>query len=363
MFGLEGQTKVLNRLGEFSLLRVLDLEDCESMEDKHLEDVCRLSLLKFLSLRGTPIRYMPLEIGKLENLETLDVHRTYLPDLPDTVTDLEKLEVLRHSYRDGYDNCWIARRGLGRMKALQVLNEVMFGCDVAAAKELGELQELTELYLVLHNAEDVTQILAESLSKINTLRQFSIACKAFGPKSTTLGLLHDLKAPPRLLQMFRICGGINKLPAWIGSLTYLTKLYISWTYLVDDQLYLPVCELQNLCDLSLEAYTYVGPKLVARADHTFPALKYLFLNFDISQGMEVLQFQENSMTKLEKLHVRFLHQGSKEVVGIEHLTSIKEVVLEGTKDNPALPRVVEQLQKLNGKRQSKKINVAVRYEQ
>jgi hypothetical protein len=195
--------------------------------------------------------------------------------------------------------------------------------------------------------------------------QFSIASpgETFGPDSTALGLLHDLKAPPRLLQMFRICGGIGEFPVWIGSLTYLTKLYISWTYLVEDQLYLQVCELQNLYDLCLEAYTYVGPKLVARADHTFPALKYLFLNFDINQGMEVLQFQENSMTKLEKLHVRFRHQDSKEVVGIEHLTSIKEVVLEGTKNNPALPRVVEQLKTLNGKCQSNKINVAVRYEQ
>jgi disease resistance protein RPM1 len=88
------------------------------MEDKHLEDVCRLYLLKFLSLRATPIRDMPPEIGKLENLEMLDVHRTYLDDLPGTVTDLEKLEVLRHLHREGYDNCWVAHRGLGRMKAL-----------------------------------------------------------------------------------------------------------------------------------------------------------------------------------------------------------------------------------------------------
>jgi disease resistance protein RPM1 len=134
---------VLDRLGEFSLLRVLDLEDCMGMEDKHLIHVCRMYLLRFLGLK----------VGKLENLETLDVRETYFEEgLPDTVTKLEKLEHLRNSHKHS-GNCWIARPGLGSMKALRTLNEVKFGCDVAAAEELGELIQLRELRITLDTSD------------------------------------------------------------------------------------------------------------------------------------------------------------------------------------------------------------------
>uniref|UniRef100_A0A8R7TP42 Disease resistance protein RPM1 n=2 Tax=Triticum urartu TaxID=4572 RepID=A0A8R7TP42_TRIUA len=94
MFRHEDHTKLLDRLGEFTLLRVLDLEDCTGIENKHLKQVCRMYLLRFLSLKGTSINKMPPEVGELANLETLDVRQTYLEDLPETVSMLQKLEHL-----------------------------------------------------------------------------------------------------------------------------------------------------------------------------------------------------------------------------------------------------------------------------
>jgi disease resistance protein RPM1 len=352
---------VLDRLGEFSLLRVLDLEDCMGMEDKHLIHVCRMYLLRFLGLKGTAISKMPPEVGKLENLETLDVRETYFEEgLPDTVTKLEKLEHLRNSHKHN-GNCWIARPGLGSMKALRTLNEVKFGCDVAAAEELGELIQLRELRITLDTSDqDVSQKLAKSMSKIYSLRWLNVSSTS--RDRNVLNFLHELKPPPRLLQYLRIGAGINKMPEWVGSLNYLTEIYVAWTYLVGDQLFHPLCKLPNLWRIHLEAYYFVDPELVAQAHHTFPALKELYLNFDI-EGMEVLRFQEESMSKLERLQVRFLHRDTKKVFGIEHLTSIKEVILEGKKENPALHRAVEQLKTLNGNRpESDQIKVAVRYE-
>nr|XP_020199576.1 disease resistance protein Pik-2-like [Aegilops tauschii subsp. strangulata] len=150
MFDLKGQKQVLDRLDEFSLLRVLDLEDCMGIEDKHLRHVCRMYLLRFLSMKGTNIGNMPEEVGELENLETLDVRDTKLTDLPATVSNLEKLEHLQMYHKEYiYQKSWIARRGLGRMKALRMANAVTFGGDADAAKGLGELQQLRELRLIM----------------------------------------------------------------------------------------------------------------------------------------------------------------------------------------------------------------------
>jgi disease resistance protein RPM1 len=198
------------------------------------------------------------------------------------------------------------------------------------------------------------------MSKIYSLRWLNVSSTS--RDRNVLNFLHELKPPPRLLQYLRIGARINKMPKWVGSLNNLTELYVAWTYFVGDQLFSPVCWLPKLWSIHLEAYYYEDRELIAQAHHTFPALKELYLNFDI-EGMEVLRFQEESMSKLERLQVRFLHRDTKKVFGIEHLASIKEVILEGKKENPALHRAVEQLKTLNGNRpESDQIKVAVRYE-
>ena len=59
MFQLHGQHKLLKTLGNFVLLRVLDLEDCEGVTNKHVRYACNLYLLRFLSLRATNISKVP----------------------------------------------------------------------------------------------------------------------------------------------------------------------------------------------------------------------------------------------------------------------------------------------------------------
>lgn len=70
IFQSKGLERLLDRLDEFKLLRVIDLEHCKALQDKHMRDVCRLYLLRFLSLRGTSISVVPSKIGDLEYLET-----------------------------------------------------------------------------------------------------------------------------------------------------------------------------------------------------------------------------------------------------------------------------------------------------
>jgi disease resistance protein RPM1 len=60
MFQLHGNKHLLDQLGNFTLLRVLDLEGCEGIENKHVRYACQLHLLKFLSFKDTTIREVPL---------------------------------------------------------------------------------------------------------------------------------------------------------------------------------------------------------------------------------------------------------------------------------------------------------------
>lgn len=117
MFKLE-QHKLLDRLGELTLIRVLDPQECKGLENKHIKDICRMYLQMFLNLRGTYISELSPKIGELEHLQTLDVADTCLDTLPKTATKLEKLEHVsfRHRYRS--DTMWAPRRGIDHRSTL-----------------------------------------------------------------------------------------------------------------------------------------------------------------------------------------------------------------------------------------------------
>lgn len=55
------------------MLRLLDLESCKGIDKTFLKGLCKLRLLRYLSLRNTCIDELPRQIEKLECLETLDI--------------------------------------------------------------------------------------------------------------------------------------------------------------------------------------------------------------------------------------------------------------------------------------------------
>ncbi|KAK1632861.1 hypothetical protein QYE76_007176 [Lolium multiflorum] len=63
------------------LLRVLDLDECNDLEDNHLKHIGKLWHLKYLCVGGT-IEKLPSSIEGLHCLETLDLRRTNIKTLP-----------------------------------------------------------------------------------------------------------------------------------------------------------------------------------------------------------------------------------------------------------------------------------------
>ncbi|CAO2148426.1 unnamed protein product [Urochloa humidicola] len=88
VFGKAG--KAILDFDKYQLLKVLDLEECSDLQDDHLDKVCALLLLKYLSL-GSNVTTIPKKIKKLKVLETLDLRRTAVEILPIEVLQLPKL--------------------------------------------------------------------------------------------------------------------------------------------------------------------------------------------------------------------------------------------------------------------------------
>nr|CAB3445269.1 unnamed protein product [Digitaria exilis] len=357
-FQVEGLGKLLDRLGEFRLLRVLDLEGCKAMRNKHMRDVCRLYLLRFLGLRGTSIAVMDGKIGDLGCLESLDVEQTQIHSMPPTVTKLSKLERMRVPE-------WILPRGLGNTKALREVSVALLEDDgVQVAREIGQLQQLQMLSMKLSgngngpNREGFLHALASSLSKTNALRTLLLQAYPTLGEDLLDFLLH-VSSPPPLLRRLGMSGRISHFPDWISSLKHLADLSMWWTNLAGDQLLDLLCELPNLQILKLGYESCRDRELVARTRHKFPALRILeLLGHQYHQGVK---FEEGSMTKLERLVLSPYYNVESSIVGIDNLKELKEVKLvSDTKNNPLMKRALQQLKEENENRsESNQIKVLV----
>lgn len=296
----------------------------------------------------------------------LDLGRTLLVGLPETITKLEKLEHIRFSNKDNYwDTMWTLPRGLNKMKQLRVLGKVCLGNDSQVAREIGELKQLYKLALALHDCktiyEDVLKELALSLSKMYSLRWLAIGDRSAGGK--VLNFLHQVPTPPRLLKILCITGDIDRLPRWIGSLTHLVSFTAFRATLTDDHLFGILCKLPNLKTMGVywRCYNDDRDELVARSSHKFPVLRDLILGGYVPKA---IQFEEESMEKLERIELDFDFRAvERSIAGMEYLTNLKKFTLNGSKDNPELSHaVLEQLKAENERpSRSNRFQIAVKY--
>ncbi|XP_047156926.1 disease resistance protein RPM1-like [Vigna umbellata] len=321
MFGV-GEYVPLGKLfpSGFKLLSVLDYQDAPLK--KFPLAVIDLYHLRYLSLRNTKVKTVPGHIiGKLHNLETFDLKKTSVRELP---VDILKLQKLRHllvyqlkfkGYAQFHSKDGLkAPSEIGKLKSLQKLCFVEANQDCGMIiRQLGELSQLRRLGILKLREED-GMAFCLSIERLTNLHALSIASEG---ESKVIDLTF-LCSPPPFLQRLYLSGRLQELPSWIQSLHSLARLFLKWSCLRYDPLvYLQ--DLPNLAHLEL-LKVYDGDTLHFRSGK-FKKLKVLGL--DKFDGLKEVTVGKDAMNCLEKLSIGRCELLKKVPSGIENLTKLK----------------------------------------
>ncbi|CAL5188423.1 unnamed protein product [Lathyrus oleraceus] len=324
MFGV-AESLSLGKLfpGGFKLLNVLDYQD--SPLKKFPVAVIDLYHLTYLSLKNTQVKMLPnCVLGKLQNLETLDLKNTCVTELP---ADIVKLKKLRHLlvYRskvDGYAQFhskygFKAPLEIGNLQSLQKLCfiEANQGCG-SIIRQLKELSQLRRLGIMRLREEDGNDF-CFCIEKLTSLCALSITSEG---ENKVIDLA-SLSTPPPFLQRLYLSGRLQELPSWITSLHNLARIFLKWSCLKQDPLvYLE--DLPNLAHLELlQVYDGGDNRLLHFKCGKFNKLKVLGL--DKFEGLNKVILGKDSMPCLEKLSIGRCESLKKVPSGIENLSKLK----------------------------------------
>ncbi|KAF6991699.1 hypothetical protein CFC21_008756 [Triticum aestivum] len=338
------------KISDLTLLRVLDLEGCAWLRNKDLKEICKLSLLRYLSLRNTTISQLPNAIGKLKELVTLDVRETSVAKFPKGITRLQNLNHLlvgRYAYytrtksvkhfvwNDGAK----VPLGLGNMGALQRISHVDISTKKSsnAMRELGKLRQLTRLCVINRKEAKLWKPFAESLDELsNSLRYLMVVDGSEQVKK--LKFLAGLKNPPLLLESLHLVGRLRELPSWVSSLNNLASLSLRETHHLAEESFEVLAKLPSLVSLKLYCKGYKGRALFKEG--WFPQLKQLVV--DNLEQLEELSFHGGA-SKLERLTLYFpsVPRGGVNGIGKEKLPQLREVEFFGVVIESIFEQVVE----------------------
>ncbi|VAH10868.1 unnamed protein product [Triticum turgidum subsp. durum] len=325
---------VLIKFSHLRLLRVLDLEGCGWLRNKDLKDICKLSLLRYLSLRNTAISQLPNAVGKLKELVTLDVRETSVLEFPKGITRLQNLNHLlvgRYAYytrTQSVKHFWWndgakVPLGLGNMGALQRISHVDISTEKSsnAMGELGKLHQLTRLCVVNRKEAKLWKPFAKSLDEFsNSLRYLMVVDDS--EQVEELKFLAYLKNPPLSLQSLHLVGRLTRLPGWVSSLSNLASLSLRQTYQLAKDSFEVLAKLPSLVSLKLYDKGYTGRALFEEG--WFPQLKQLAV--DNLEQLEELSFRGGA-PNLERLTLYFprVPRGGVNGIGKKKLPKLREV--------------------------------------
>uniref|UniRef100_A0A8R7QXW4 Disease resistance R13L4/SHOC-2-like LRR domain-containing protein n=2 Tax=Triticum urartu TaxID=4572 RepID=A0A8R7QXW4_TRIUA len=325
----------LAKSSQWQLMKMLDLEGCRGLKKRHLKSICKIILLKYLSLRNTDITELPKQIERLQCLETLDIRHTAVQSF---ATRSIMLPMLKHllsgpkgspgNTSDGSQHLFMAvrlPRGIKGMEKLETLSHVDVSDSVNDLTDVGHLLRLRKLGVILGGSKGGLGLLFQQIEKLHgCLRSLSIQINQASKVKDTLGAeeVVTLGSPPKLLQSLNINGIRSGLLIWITELDQLTKITLSETYLGEDYMRI-LGKLRALRCLRLRSNSYAGSGLTFK-DEEFKILKSLVVDDGIITN---ITFDTGAAPKLETIVWSFAKMES--ISGVLCLPRLKCVELNG----------------------------------
>lgn len=343
---------------KYELLRVLDLEECEDLNDGHVKSICNLLLLRYLSLGGG-ITKLPEEMSKLKFLETLDVRgaKAKIIPIPVQVIKLRHLThllgVLKVALPADDEEMSMLQSFLSEDSNLETLAGFVADQSPEFPGLMGHMNSLTKVKVWCKLGEDggdspaqlssPIQEFIQRGSNVNNARSLSVNFE--GCSQDFL----DFTLKPKYsfyINSLKLHGELRRIPRFVTDLGGITELCLSSSGLLRANV------LDSLSNVRALHYL----KLIADQLDKFViepgALRHLRRLCIVAQCVSSLENQEGALLQLESLSL--LCKGLQGLCGItvNNLKRLKEVFLddavsaetttdwkEAAKKHPRRPRV------------------------
>uniref|UniRef100_M8BM27 Disease resistance protein RPM1 n=1 Tax=Aegilops tauschii TaxID=37682 RepID=M8BM27_AEGTA len=373
--GIVAFVPYLAKSSQWQLMKMLDLEGCTGLKKHHLKSICKIILLKYLSLRNTDITELPKQIEKLQCLETLDIRQTAVKEFATRSIILPMLKHLLSGQAESSSNNSDRSQksfkavhlpsSIKRMEQLETLSYVEAYHSVHDFSDVGHLSRLTKLGVVLrgkaglgvlfqqieklhgclrslsiqinqpHKVEDALTLasLFQQIEKLHGfLRFLSIQNNQLPKVEDTL----TLASPPKLLQSLKISGIRSELLNWIAELDQLSSITLSQTCLGEEYICI-LGKLTALRCLRLWRNSYAGSGLTFK-DGEFENLKYLVIDDYVITN---ITFDTGAAPMLETIIWSFAKMES--ISGVLCLPKLMKLELNGDCDPDLVTQVFKEV--------------------
>ncbi|TVU43275.1 hypothetical protein EJB05_09730, partial [Eragrostis curvula] len=297
-----GPAQWMPHLSDFLLLRVLDLEDAESLENRDLEDIGRLFNLKYLGLGGELVTSLPESIGDLQSLETLEMRRTEVRKLPQAASGLKKLVRILAQNLDDIPGGVEEMQHLQKVTMLSVNSRRSLNL-VAELAILGQLRSLGVKWCFHDDlGSGIEDIRNDFVSSVNKASEYNITSLSIhSNEACSLSFLAESWVPPYLLQKLvmipSISSDLPRIPEKIASCRGITYLEIAVNLDRDNDI-LIIADLPALTILKL--YATGKPITIKQGFGCLEVFSFQRLEDELG-----LTFEEGAMPLLRKLRLRF----------------------------------------------------------
>ncbi|KAL4386624.1 hypothetical protein GQ457_09G029700 [Hibiscus cannabinus] len=311
----------------FKTLRVLSLgrmDDGETGEWHVSSEIGNLRHLRYLKITGRAI-FLPSSIGRLKSLHTLHLVFSGYIDIPDVVSELERLRHIvllnaKPSFRIGGGLRYCPRF---LPKNLETLKHIRVHAKLIENNAVAGWTNLQSLGLVFDRAQDVKPILIS----LRELQRLALLSMTFWMGS--IPSYRDLEPLSQCqgLSKLRLEGEITEDPQ--GSHHVLkclppciVKLTLTSCFMKQDPMGV-LEKLPCLRVLILEYNAYKGSKMFCSANG-FPQLHSLQLK---NLGLEEWEIEEGAMPHLQSLCLKYISELKMIPEGLRYITTLQQLEL------------------------------------